>query len=484
MIRLYMIVAACAVAMSGATVKGVVRDSVTGEPLAGARVILFGADPQVTGLDGTFEFSKVKPGYHALHGGIEHYFWPAEKRAQNSFVKVSQDDEVADVIISLAPAASIHGFVRTEAGSPIAKARVICMPCETSEVETGPDGRFELNSVHAGPVLLQAWVPPSMRAALGVNQLGGYDNLKVVGGQRIEGLEIRVPSALVTSVSGSVVDRSTGERLVEGAISLAAFEPSPTALRTLRQEDMLENGAFRFEGVVPGSYVLSGRRPAAGRVTAFAQRIEVGEDGVANYRVEMPQGAQLTGRVKHHLGNINVRLAFWLKLPGRAADSGEAEVSPGPDGRFVLEGLAPGTWKVIPLWNGGSSFSLLKPPPSLSAARIRQAGRELRNEIELFAGDNPGFEIEVIETARIRGVVVDSNGNAVSKALVSFPRPGEIPAVIWPSSDGTFGMDLDPGTYEFRATLRDSVSNRQCEASRVKIQPGDKDINVRLQLCH
>ncbi len=114
-------------------------------------------------------------------------------------------------------------------------------------------------------------------------------------------------------------------------------------------------------------------------------------------------------------------------------------------------------------------------------ASVRQTGRELKSgpgtfaEMEIFAGENPELEIEFAVQPRIRGIVVDKDGNVTPKAKVAWS---------WSVSDGTFSMGLGPGTYEVKATAPGSSDDKKCESAPVAVRMGESDVgDIRLVLC-
>src|SRR5690242_8932801 len=108
-----------------ATLSGVVRNSITGEPLAHVRIRLYlpsansgdaGAYRAMTDAEGQFAIASIRPGTYVL-SGERRGFGPGSissgknEKHPSETLTLKSSDEIKDVVVSLVPDAVITGRV-------------------------------------------------------------------------------------------------------------------------------------------------------------------------------------------------------------------------------------------------------------------------------------------------------------------------------------------------------------------------------------
>lgn len=236
------------------------------------------------------------------------------------------------------------------------------------------------------------------------------------------------------------------------------------------------NGSFSLRGVPPELEVLVHASHDAW-VGAAAVRARVGPGAVHKVTLRLREGATLPGRVVDVRGGgiegARVRWGHVDGVPARElrtsfeadAHLGTRVVRTDNDGRFRIEGLAPGTL-------------LLKVELEGYAAYYR---RDLSVGAE---GLQPALSIELESTQTIRGTVTSSEGGApIAQAFVyarelgapDVPDPGRVDAVVSAETDaqGRYVLEGVPaGSHEVVVWFADghvaAVQDRRSERVRRK----------------
>jgi hypothetical protein len=318
----------------GLTLSGHVRD-VGGGVIAGAVVTVsdFSQRPAVyaTVSDeaGVYRFDLAS-GQHRVLTRANGYA-PAAARAV-----VGPEDRAVTLDLVLAPGLGVSGVV-VEHGRPVANADVE-LHTEIAEADlvarplhrrttTRTDGTFELRDLEPGSYDLLA------RAGDRVGRLPRP--LSVFHPGRLPAVTIAIGpgAALVGRVTGpGGALASSTVRLYEGDLP----QGPPRELST-------EDGRFRLDGLAPGRYLLTARRPGLAR----AERSLV--IGTGDRRVELELSLSTGGAVDGQVLGSDGRPLAGAKIEARTKPTGPspsgydvAVATTGPDGRFVLDGLPSG----------------------------------------------------------------------------------------------------------------------------------------------
>lgn len=400
-----------------------------------------------------------------------------------SSVRLRQE-QVADggpVTILLAATAVAAGRVVDGEGQPVAGARLRAVPDgsrrsyridASGETFTGPDGRFTLDELSVDtPHTLTAVHPDFAPASLHLEALPA--------GARRQGLEIALGTASVAF--GRVVD--VDEVAVPGAevtltpalasseitaLLLAARSGVPPATATTDRE-----GYFEIGGLADGRFDLAA--DAAGFAPLAVPGVELPPGGgrVDLGTLFLEPGLRLEGRVVDSNGEPVAEVRVWARDDNAmgmggliGAESREADARTGPDGRFVVDGLARGNLQTV--WAEAEGYTRA----SLSGVEV-PAEEPLRIVLE--------------RSAKVSGVVTDSSGAPVEDARVTVrAEPGaEINlrtffANATSDEDGEFTVeDVTPGRLMLLTSAEGFLAD---ERAGLEVVAGETLDDVRIVL--
>lgn len=337
---------------------GLVRDAKTQAPLAGVDVRLsragngnfrFGPDPNalstITDAKGAFSLANIHPGTYEIYGNRPAYsVMPVTITIANA--------QKAQKTIAANPQARISGTVVDEDKRAVAGAKVtVTSPSQmfggfpgmengSSELVTGPDGRFAIYTAREGDAVVDA-------------QKKGFPNaksnvFKVAAGERKSGVTIVIPRGV--ALTGRVTDKD-GKPLSGVAV---AANPADTSgpgggMRRvmLNLANVLNNdddnvqtgsdGTFTMrvkEGMYDVAFRREGYAPASVRsttVNASSKPLDV----------KLEPGVEITGIVTRGGTPID-----GVNIVAMGNDA-RAMSTTGPDGRFTVPDLAPGSYMLI-----------------------------------------------------------------------------------------------------------------------------------------
>ncbi len=342
--------------------------------------------------------------------------------------------------VTLVRGVALEGYVTGPDGKPVEGAQVSVVEASGDPVAalargrelpmavTSLDGFFRVEDRRAGES-----VDVEVRRS-------GYAKGSAPGVQVPSEEPVRIVLRPSSAMEGRTVDPD-GKPVPGARISLSPVAPAAIGrgiavftAESSRQGSSGDDGSFRIEDVPPSSYEL--RAEAAGREAASMTNLEVrsGED-LLGVQVVLPPGAILEGRVLAPGGR---------PLPGARVSLVQSEAAMGVtrfgtaparadgDGRYRLDGVAPGTR----LFRAeGEGF------------------REKVRELEVRAGEN-ALDFELEGGAEITGRVVDDDGTPVAAAEVTLHEGWNSWTLPSGSTrpDGTFTLSgVADGTYRITA---------------------------------
>jgi len=431
-----------------------------------------------TGPDGRFELKGVKPGDYFLM--IRKSGYATETIDP---VKVAEGKALDPLEVTLAPGALIAGFIRQKNGNGVEGLFVQPAGSRMGRMlgggaggmqPTGPDGAFEVEGLKAGETYdLQV---------LGGG--AGMGPLKKGVVAPAEGVEITVSTN--GKIAGSAVDAKSGKPLTEYVVS---YEPDRgmggMVMRFAtrggggrgrggnRLEVRAEDGRFLLEDVPPGKWQVSVE--AKGYQASRVGDVVVEEGATKeNVEVKVAPGGALKGRVVDARSGRPIPDAE-VSVQGAGGGGGPMMVFPGmggdgdvttdADGRFEIEGLAPGKARVTARHGDYAEAT--------ESVEIKETGGAV--EVRMTTGGS------------VAGVVVSESRQPLAGAQVSLSAAGESGFGRMTGGTGTvtdasgrFRFDhLGAGRYSAAATL----NGKSSPASDTVINVGESKEDLVLTLA-
>lgn len=429
-----------------------------GRPLAGATVAIerdgrVSAEQEgTTGPDGRFRFEALPEGLFSIEARAEGYV-----TAHAESVAVTEEHG-GEARLQLALAARLEGTLRGPDGQPSA-GRVFLYPAgqegQRRELEVDEQGRFEAAGLAAGSLELFARTEDLTLSAR-------VEATLVAGGLSV--VDVRLAPG--RTVSGRIVDADGTTR--EGLVVIA--QAIGGAAR--REGESIADGAYVVSNLYPGRYEVVAYEPGGEReepVAVARGEVDVSA-GPASLDLVARPAARVAGQVVREDGtpleDVSVVAA---RQDGQ--DDEEAQASTDEAGRFLLRGLA------------GGSYALF--------ARDRASGLVVREPLELREGSTvDGLRLVVRPPAKLAGRVLDPEGKPV-RGLDVTGRCG--PAwrqattdeagrfVLEPLYDGEWEVAADADSLLLAARKR-GVARAGVEGLRVAVR-GGRDAACELRLA-
>ena len=418
------------------TLRGVVKDTQSGRPLAHATVHLgyHGTErtpsnlAAVTGDDGAFTLVGLPPGPYEGFATATGHLSSKLSGASNSSELVVRTGEVLQVAVTLARAHAINMRLLDPFDAPVSDVGVLVRPVESGGIATVTLGGFSddlghlrVSGLAPGRYVICAEPDPGSTARSVQHQR--RDRLQrtcylstdseadaqpvVVGNADIDDLELRLMRARVLSISGTIVD-ATGAPAPHA--HAAFFKYLPGGERTAGVE-VRPDGHFQIANVPPGAYAIEAMTE---REAGFIP-LRVTEEDLDDVVVSMQKTAKITGRITvddraavlAEAGRAPMLLSARLADDRLAGDGGSVSATVNSDGTFVLDGLF-----------GRRRIDVMNVPSGWYVKAVRYAGKDV---LETPAEFKDGQSLEIVLSNRgatISGTVAEVADHRVSQAQV------------------------------------------------------------------
>ena len=464
--------AALALAQDTGAVVGVVRNSVTNEPIMGANVRIMGARTVVatTGPDGRYRLDAPE-GKYKLDAYLDGFVGPS--KVQDLDIHYTGGVFTADAILD--PLAILRGRILDAKRNPVPNATVslASIVMRTSRnAYTDQDGHFIFRDLEPGPCFLQATAigkrPASVAPRIelvrtyypSARDRASATEIQLVPGDRNAGYDIDLIEERVQSVRGVVRD-PRGEPVEGAMVSIhPASETIPLRIQAVNADtfgfqnhEVLHTvqsnaqGEFQFPAVPLGRWSIhadtaltlaqsSGQNSRA--VLFGLNEVVVGNQDVSDAVIKLEPPFDLLVRVE---GDGKLGFPFTLQ-----------PASPG----LQLLSLSLNRWdrtaqgpRVIHgVYRGPYTFNTPVVPGRPCVVSILAGGQEALGREVLLA---PGTPVQVVYAApgSIRGSVELTSGAPVAVLLFP-PAEAEFEPVtyLWADKDGGFTFaNLRPAAY-------------------------------------
>lgn len=319
--------------------------------------------------------------------------------------------------IVLTPESVLAGTVRDTEGNPVAGVKVDANGedffGDGASAISGEDGRYRIDRLGPGRYKPEARTDGAEGMA--------KESVRLGIGESLDPVDIVVhPAALVRAT----VKVEGGGTCVEGSLLLTDSEAQT------RSGGTVKDGTVEVQAVRPGHYQVDVRCDGYASAEEYPA-LDVGEESVTDLVYEVHPGKSVRGVLVDAEGNGIGDGSVYARQDGPNGMS-RAQDRPDASGRFELEGLVPGTYKV-------NAWAEDHPQPvEPITVVVPETGEAEELRIQL---DAPG---------EIRGTVKDAEGNAMKGVTVAARGP------LWQGAsvldDGTFVIEgLRPGDYRVSA---------------------------------
>ena len=284
----------------------------------------------------------------------------------------------------------VKGRVINDTDRPVSGAEIFVAdmghPFRGSPVtHSGVDGRFTIRDGRADGFFLvgalAAGKLPSATAIL-MGSAGSEHEIELKIGGPAGGLDLEVVDVDGQPVAGArvLIGNNTHEQFQLPSGTLACGT-KPLDRRTDRE------GRLHFTSLLPGDNPLSIREP---RFAPWSGTVSSVAGATATLRVTLGPSGSVEGRILDALGNPKAKIEVKI---GRYGDFMASFVRTDADGRYRIDGVAPGTREII--------------------ADADVEG-QVKDEIEIRADEVAHWDAQLELGPSIKGIVVDESGNPLA----------------------------------------------------------------------
>jgi len=434
---------------STVTLKGVVKDGATQQPIEGAIVAVVGgrSGPRAsTDSKGFYILKGLMPGRIFLELSKEGYAVLDPLTGPDNTMDLGSVTDVTKNF-DLSAAASVAGrIIDSESEKPITNVRVMSLhedygmgvkryiPVGAGSGTISNDGTFIISGLLPGEYLIE--ILPVVRqtandknASQSVKETVAYAHSYFPGVPRIEmaapitlsagekrSLIVRLVKRPVRSVQGSI----TPPEGISGPITYIVEEEAPGFYRHVTQGTVSKPGLFKIEGLSEGEYtLLVSTEGDPERKAAFLEYpIIIGNRDIDNLQLRLEPGIALTGHLSSEKGEPDLsRDAIQVALEAfkRTRMKGEDPASVAQSGEFEFKSVFAGKYFV----------NLRRLPPGWAISRVIYRGTDMRDRAIAIDGNAIDASLNIFLTSRLSAVsgnLKDSAGHPKSATIALVPE--------------------------------------------------------------
>jgi hypothetical protein len=512
-----------------ATVTGSVTNSLTGEPILRAHVLLrisvqenpdTNPSPQaygaLTSREGTFTISRLPPGRYTVSADRIGFVPPAVMLANggatgNAMITLGPGEKKEDLKLTLTPTGAITGRVLDSSGEPVPNVAVQAEGGNGSQgATTDEQGRYRIGSLRPGKYRVLA-SPQQLSFGMEIRTDGTKEahysatyypdalvrasahRLDVTPAAQLRGIDIRLVTMPVVSVSGKVVGLAPGNMRAGIWVTPAGDQHYSGGA----QDPVKADGTFTISRLGPGKYALVaisvGPGPQRGLASAPVE-IEVAGSNIEHLELRMIPPFEVGGQLRFD----DERARFphppqppsqppaaqppiprrQIRLDGAAGYmSHDLSTDVGADDTFTLEKVPPGRYHVQLLWGPGYVRSV-SVGTTETEGDILDAANGLAGAVTVWVS---------MSTCDVSGTVNGPSGPAAGAHVVMVPVTAgrNFLRSVSTRPDGTYTIaGLPPGKYKLAAADDDFYPNPaqpdvafedyESVAETIDLRPGDK----------
>jgi len=403
------------------------RVTVDGKPKASLAVELLTTDTDgprrliaraTTNKTGKYLLIGVASGTYDVSPSAPTLVVPNQGRSGQSgkSVTIETGERVKGIDFDLVSKGSISGRIRDVSGEPVKGQTVELISVGEDNYSrsfystvpgdhtTNDEGVYHISGVPPGSYIVKVGIAyglaeygPSEKGRVYYPQTFHPDAdeaseatvVEVTTGQETTDVDITVGSPLkIYEIAGQLIVVETGAPVPHvGLEVMTTSENGKGSTHSGGGYSSNANGEFRIQGALPGHYVVAPENDRVSNTYGDPISFDVRDADITGLKIPMHSASTLTGIVTVE-GNVDPPLADILSKLMISAHtlsddlmSSDRSSPVGPDGGFHIAGIRPGKVSLY-------SFAQRGGPDGLSLLRIERNGVEVRDGIEVRAGEN------------------------------------------------------------------------------------------------
>lgn len=505
-----------------AAIGGVVVNQATGEPMAGVHVRFLAAGSAseaqlqpygaVSDRGGRFSVIGLPAGLYFVSAQLRGFFrMPPKSQPPLSRVSLKAGQQLTDLKIEMAQAATISGRVLDDNGDPV-RANVQVENETERPIDFGHNGRSDERgefriSVAPGkyyliaqpngvgivmrseperrtdgttdPVYGRTYYPGSAAKAKAVL-------VEVAAGAELTGMDIH----LAQKPRGGSISGMVNVGAEAGGMNIVTLfsGDGPRRMKGSSTTGVGPDGYFQFSNLEPGAYrLLAWHRDDKSRMYSLPVDISVDGNDLTDVNLALAPAEEMTGTLEMPGGagleKLSVSLVVTpMGLLGETASSGAVDKS----GTFRVTNIAPLRYRV----------QVTPMPENAYLKSVRWNGAEAPNgELDLSHGSQ-GLSLKIaigLNGGQISGKLLDTNGEPVGGVrvmvlLVNDPKAIDMERSPKMADDGTYRIQaIRPGKYRLLAfdpsalagtnDYLEAVEKLAAAAEEIEIKEGDRKVH-------